>query len=66
MFIYTVGDIIALIAIALLASIFAIYFGYYYIKQKFCKHRKTYTNQLSLDEHCYNCSKNLGFVGRDK
>ena len=63
MFIFSVETIIGTILIALL-----IFFKSYWAitdwwKQRNCKHEKHYED-MACDAICYNCKKNLGFIGK--
>ena len=68
MFIYTIGDILTLVVIALtIATIIVVGFIQWY-KQFRCKHDGGYNETQACDAICRRCGKNLGFIGklRDK
>ena len=68
MFIYTIGDILTVLAIvlAIASSIIIVVIQWY--KESRCKHDGGYSETQACDAICRQCGKNLGFIGklRDK
>jgi len=62
MFIWTIGDAIFIFVSSFIAGLYIYYNIKGYIKQKLCKHERTY-KQLGgrLETICKDCGKNFGF-----
>lgn len=62
-FVITLHDIINVIVLTVIISIFLIVFGIKWIDQKLCKHNGGVSENSSCDAICKKCGKNLGFIG---
>jgi len=68
MFIYTIGDILTVLAIVLAIATITIISVIQWYKESRCKHDGGYNETQACDAICRQCGKNLGFIGklRDK
>lgn len=68
MFIYTIGDILALVFFLLSIASITIFGLIQWFKQSRCKHDGGVNKTRACDAICRKCGKNLGFIGnmRDK
>ena len=68
MFIYTIGDILNVLAIVLSIASSIIIGVVQWRKESRCKHDGGYNETQKCDAICRRCGKNLGFIGklRDK
>jgi TRAP-type mannitol/chloroaromatic compound transport system permease small subunit len=68
MFVYTIGDILALVFFLLSIASITIFCLIQWFKQSRCKHDEGVNETRACDAICRKCGKNLGFIGniRDK
>ena len=68
MFIYTIGDILTVLAIVLAIATIIIVGVIQWYNESRCKHDGGYNETQACDAICRQCGKNLGFIGklRDK
>ena len=68
MFIYTIGDILTVLAIVLAIASSIIIGVIQSYRESRCKHDGGYSETQKCDAICRRCGKNLGFIGklRDK
>ena len=64
MFIYTIGDILVLVMIALSIATVTIIGVIQWYKESRCKHDGGYNETQACDAICRRCGKNLGFIGK--
>lgn len=64
MFIYTIGDILVLVMIALSIATVTIIGVVQWYKESRCKHDGGYNETQACDAICRQCGKNLGFIGK--
>lgn len=62
MFVYTISDIIDVVVLLIIVSVFIVFSVNRLVKQYLCKH-ENYYETMSCDAVCYKCGKNLGFIG---
>ena len=62
-FVWTIGDVVAISVFLLMAIPVAFLYGKYLIKQALCKHDGFVCETSSCDAVCSDCGKNLGFIG---
>jgi hypothetical protein len=68
MFVYTLGDILAILLVLITIASFIVFGIIQWRKQSRCKHDGGYNETQACDAICRKCGKNLGFIGklRDK
>ncbi len=64
MFIWTISDIVGLIALFFIALVAAIVFSRAAFRQWKCAHDGSIGETSARDATCHKCGKNLGFIGR--
>ena len=64
MFVYTIGDVLAMSFWILLIALVLTVFIFQTVRQKLCKHKDTFKRGTNLHTICRTCDKDLGF--RDK
>jgi hypothetical protein len=62
MFVWTISDVIGLVALTIALACYAGHLVYTWIKQKSCPHL-VYNETMACDAICRMCGKNLGFIG---
>ena len=62
MILLTFGNIVTIIIVSIILLLVIIASIKTSIKQRFCKHEKTFENS-ACDVICVKCGKNLGFIG---
>jgi hypothetical protein len=62
-FVWTLGDVIGLLVVGIVAILFALIFIADRVKQLLCKHDGGYGETMACDAICRKCGKNLGFIG---
>ena len=63
MFVFTMADVLTLIVIAIIVTVYTIHEMKIWFKQQRCEHEKYFETQ-ACDAICSNCGKNLGFIGK--
>lgn len=64
MFIYTIGDILTVLAIVLAIASSIIIGVIQWHRESRCKHDGGYNETQKCDAICRQCGKNLGFIGK--
>ncbi len=64
MFIWTISDIVGLIALFFIALVAVIVFSRAAFRQRKCAHDGSIGETSACDAICHKCGKNLGFIGK--